>query len=246
MTQNNANNVYDNKNDTRKSITHTLTSDQYQRLMSLLSGTGDTSKAHASVAENESCQNNLRPDEPNDDKKSSIDSNIKSIPETSTHKPSVVTINDAVSVDEHLHNAETVDTTDTADVDSNLPVETSDTADTANADNASDTSSRKDTVNSEYATETTVSDGIQSTSNVDDEYNSEGEELDMFGKMFETPEPAGAQTVRRTSRMTALPSKYKDYVLNKNLNFCKCLGLLNVFQDNSGEQVTDDGGVSGS
>ncbi|PWA87032.1 ribonuclease H-like domain-containing protein [Artemisia annua] len=169
--------------------------------------------------ENESSQNNLRSNEPYDDKTSSIDSNIKSIPVTSTNKPSVITIDEVVSVDEHLHNAETVDTTDTADVDSNLPAETADSADTANADNTSDSSSRKDTNSSEYATETTVSEGIPSTSNVDDEYNSEGEELDMFGKMFESPEQAGAQTVRRTSRMTALPSKYKDYVLNKNLKY---------------------------
>ena len=48
--QNNANNVFENRTDTSKNTTHTLTSDQYQRLMALLSGTGDTSKAHASVA----------------------------------------------------------------------------------------------------------------------------------------------------------------------------------------------------
>ncbi|PWA72013.1 hypothetical protein CTI12_AA274590 [Artemisia annua] len=189
--------------------------------------------------ENESSQNNLRPDEPNDDKKSSIDSNTKSIPETSTHKPSVITIDEVISVDEHLH-AETTDTTDTTDVDINLPVEIADTADTTNVDNTSDTSSRKDTESSEYATETTVSDGMQSTNHVDDEYNSEGEELDMFGKMFETPEPAGAQTVRRTSRMTTLPSKYKDYVLNKNLKYGidKVVKYSNLSFDNFGFTVS--------
>ncbi|PWA98552.1 hypothetical protein CTI12_AA017250 [Artemisia annua] len=123
-------------------------------------------------------------------------------------------------VDEPLQ-AETADTADTADVDVDLPVETADTADTADADNTSESSSRKDTENGKYATETTVSEGMPSTSVNEDDYTSEGEDLDMFGKMFESPEPAGAQTVRRTSRMTALPSKYKDYVLNKNHNGSK-------------------------
>ncbi|GKD47041.1 hypothetical protein Tco_1271686, partial [Tanacetum coccineum] len=36
--------------DHNKSAPHTLTSDQYQRLISLLSNTGNTSKSHASVA----------------------------------------------------------------------------------------------------------------------------------------------------------------------------------------------------
>ncbi|GJX75721.1 ribonuclease H-like domain-containing protein [Tanacetum coccineum] len=45
-----------------KSTSHTLTSDQYQRLISLLSGIGDTSKGYASVAES-----NLESDETYDD-----------------------------------------------------------------------------------------------------------------------------------------------------------------------------------
>ncbi|GJR21915.1 ribonuclease H-like domain-containing protein [Tanacetum coccineum] len=52
MTQNNVNNVSscDNKTDHSKSNTRTRISDQYQRLMSLLSGTCDASKGSASVA----------------------------------------------------------------------------------------------------------------------------------------------------------------------------------------------------
>ncbi|PWA58642.1 zinc finger, BED-type [Artemisia annua] len=168
--------------------------------------------------EDESSQSNLRSNDPYDDKTSSIDSNIKSIPETSTSKSSVSTVERPISVDEPLQ-PETVDIADTADVDVDLPVETADTADTADADNTSESSSRKDTQSDKHATETTVSEGMPSTSVNDDDYVSEGEDLDMFGKIFKSPEPAGAQTVRRTSRMTALPAKYKDYVLNKNHKF---------------------------
>ncbi|GKE22901.1 hypothetical protein Tco_1434413, partial [Tanacetum coccineum] len=52
VNQNNVNNAHidDNKADHSKSIAHTLTSDQYQRLMSLLSDTGNASKSHASIA----------------------------------------------------------------------------------------------------------------------------------------------------------------------------------------------------
>ncbi|PWA81457.1 ribonuclease H-like domain-containing protein [Artemisia annua] len=141
--------------------------------------------------ENESTQNNLRPDDLYDDKTADT--------------------NDTADVD-----PETADTADIADVDVDLPVETADTTDTADADNTSESSSRKDTENVKCATETTVSEGMPSTSINDNDYISEGEDLDMFGKMFESPEPAGAQTVRRTSRITALPSKYKDFMLNKN------------------------------
>ncbi|GJS61353.1 hypothetical protein Tco_0656137 [Tanacetum coccineum] len=51
-TQNNVNNVFvcdNNKTDHGKSNTHTLTSDQYERLMSLLSSTSDASKVSVSI-----------------------------------------------------------------------------------------------------------------------------------------------------------------------------------------------------
>ncbi|GKE06899.1 hypothetical protein Tco_1398917, partial [Tanacetum coccineum] len=52
VNHNNVNNAHidDNKADHSKSIAHTLTSDQYQRFMSLLSDIGNASKSHASIA----------------------------------------------------------------------------------------------------------------------------------------------------------------------------------------------------
>ncbi|GKF50398.1 hypothetical protein Tco_0146865, partial [Tanacetum coccineum] len=52
VNQNNVNNVHidDNKSDHSKSTAHTLTSDQYKRLMSLLSDTSNARKTRASIA----------------------------------------------------------------------------------------------------------------------------------------------------------------------------------------------------
>ena len=101
--------------------------------------------------ENGSSQNNLRSDDPYDDKTNSIDSNIKSVPESSTSNPSVSTVERSTRVDEFLQ-AETAYIVDTADADLDLPVETADTADTTDADNTSESSSRKDTEDNQYAT----------------------------------------------------------------------------------------------
>ncbi|GJS05300.1 hypothetical protein Tco_0321808 [Tanacetum coccineum] len=53
VNQNNVNNVHidDNKSDHSKSTAHTLTSDQYKRLMSLLSDTSNARKTRASIAD---------------------------------------------------------------------------------------------------------------------------------------------------------------------------------------------------
>ena len=154
--------------------------------------------------ESVSSHNNLNSDEPYDENGGSVDSNIESAPKFSSSDPGDSTVDDIES-DRDSDQDKVTDTTVNTD------------------HNVTDTSSsRKVQGQSEYATETGVSDGIPSTTNNDDSYNSEGEDLEMFGHLFEspnkfnTPEPAVGQTVRRTSRMTALPAKYKDYVLNKN------------------------------
>ncbi|GJV47192.1 putative RNA-directed DNA polymerase [Tanacetum coccineum] len=40
-----------------------------------------------------------------------------------------------------------------------------------------------------------------------------------FGQLFETPKTEVGQPVRRSSRKSSMPSKYKDYVLNKNAKY---------------------------
>nr|GEY99245.1 ribonuclease H-like domain-containing protein [Tanacetum cinerariifolium] len=81
------------------------------------------------------------------------------------------------------------------------------------------TSSRKDTEDTQYAAETDVLEGIQGTILSDDEYESEGEDIEYFGKLFKSPEPSVGQNVKRSSRKSSMPSKYSDYVLNKNVKY---------------------------
>nr|GEZ18688.1 ribonuclease H-like domain-containing protein [Tanacetum cinerariifolium] len=81
------------------------------------------------------------------------------------------------------------------------------------------TSSRKDTEDTQYAAETDVLEGIQGTVLSDDEYESEGEDIEYFGKLFKSPEPSVGQNVKRSSRKSSMPSKYSDYVLNKNVKY---------------------------
>ncbi|GJU34759.1 putative RNA-directed DNA polymerase [Tanacetum coccineum] len=305
--QNNSNNVSkgDDKFDHNKSASHTLTNDQYQRLMVLLSGTGDTSKGFASVAvshpngtiehvkqignyvlgknliakdvlvvpgyhvsllsvhklsrdnqvvvsfNDSKCliqdstqrlghpadqvlvvlkhkikdvnQTNSGPcdichkakqtrepfplsnhkskhlgqfspksDEPYDDGGVSAGIGSKPVPETSTQNPSDSTVEAVAS--------ETVDQTDKSDT----------------IDVTGSTSSRKVSRENEYATEAYVSEGIQGTKLDNEEYESEGEDIESFGHLFGwTPEPAVGQTVRKSSRKTSLPIKYQDYMLDK-------------------------------
>ncbi|GJY67067.1 ribonuclease H-like domain-containing protein [Tanacetum coccineum] len=81
----------------------------------------------------------------------------------------------------------------------------------------------------EYAIETFVSEGIQSTSLSDDKYESEGEDLESFRQLFGwLPEPPAGQTVWRTSRKPVLPSKYNDYVLNRNVNIDNFMFTTNL------------------
>ncbi|GJV03082.1 hypothetical protein Tco_1336651 [Tanacetum coccineum] len=109
-------------------------------------------------------------------------------------------------------------------------------------------SSRKDTSSVEYATKPSVSEGmqeketktlglegLQSTVLNDDDVMSEGEDLESFGQLFGwSPEPVAGQTIRRTSKKFILPTKYNEYVLNKNAKFGidKVVNYVNLSFDN--------------
>ncbi|GJY03740.1 putative RNA-directed DNA polymerase [Tanacetum coccineum] len=131
-------------------------------------------------------------DEPYDDGGVSAGIGSKPVPETSTQNPSDSTVEAVAS--------ETVDQTDKSDT----------------IDVTGSTSSRKVSRENEYATEADVSEGIQGTKLDNEEYESEGEDIESFGHLFGwTPEPAVGQTVRKSSRKTSLPIKYQDYMLDK-------------------------------
>ncbi|GJT11740.1 ribonuclease H-like domain, reverse transcriptase, RNA-dependent DNA polymerase [Tanacetum coccineum] len=70
-----------------------------------------------------------------------------------------------------------------------------------------------------FLTKIDVLEAIHSTSVNHDDYENEGEGIESFGQMFESPEPTVVQTIKRTSRKTILPSKFSDYVLNKNVKY---------------------------
>ncbi|GJX36041.1 hypothetical protein Tco_0247598 [Tanacetum coccineum] len=75
------------------------------------------------------------------------------------------------------------------------------------------------TDNSDTADLTGVSEGIQGTVLSDDEYEYEGEDIEIFGQLFKSLEPAVGQNVRRSSRKSSMPSKYSGYILNKNVKY---------------------------
>ncbi|GKE62707.1 hypothetical protein Tco_1513074, partial [Tanacetum coccineum] len=93
-------------------------------------------------------------------------------------------------------------------------------SDSDSVDVTGSTSSRKDTGKEKYATETDVSKGIH-------EYATET-------PIFEDVSEGAGQTVRSSSRKYVLPSKYNDYVLNKNVKFCidKVVNYANLSLDN--------------
>nr|GEW18085.1 ribonuclease H-like domain-containing protein [Tanacetum cinerariifolium] len=82
----------------------------------------------------------------------------------------------------------------------------------------SSNSSRKHTRESKYGTKISVSEGTQSTSDNDDDFEYEGEDIKSFGQLFESTNTTAGQSIKRTSRKTTMPSKSNDYVLNKNVN----------------------------
>ncbi|GJR69613.1 RNA-directed DNA polymerase, eukaryota, reverse transcriptase zinc-binding domain protein [Tanacetum coccineum] len=65
-------------------------------------------------------------------------------------------------------------------------------------------------------------------------YKSEGENIESFGHIFESPETAVGQSVRKTSRKTTMPSKYNDYVRSKGVKYGidKVVNYLNLSIEN--------------
>nr|GEY03730.1 ribonuclease H-like domain-containing protein [Tanacetum cinerariifolium] len=97
------------------------------------------------------------------------------------------------------------------------------------------TSSRKVISEKEYATKIGVHEGIQGAELNDDEYESEGEDIESFGHLFGwSPKPVLGQTLRRSGRKTSLPTKYQYYVLNKNVKYSnnKVVNYSNLSVDN--------------
>ncbi|GJV60640.1 hypothetical protein Tco_1466740 [Tanacetum coccineum] len=283
VNQNNVNNVRidDNKSNNSKSIAHTFISDQYQRLMSLLSEADNASKSHASITGASQhitfCATflydiidvthlNLTVALPNETveqvkqyRNYKIRNNLivkdvlvvpgykdltqKNLKGTGSGKGAKLS-REPIQISEHKSKSlgEPVHLDVLGPYKIVLP-EIKNTqfktkvsvSDSDSVDVTSSTSSKKDTSKEKYVTETSVSEGIQSTSLNDDEYESEGEDIESFSQLFEwLPEPAVGQTIRRTSRKPVLPSKYNDYVLNKNVKYGidKVINYVNLSLDN--------------
>ncbi|GKD86692.1 hypothetical protein Tco_1357846, partial [Tanacetum coccineum] len=128
----------DVKSDHIKSAPHTLTSDQYQRLMTLLSDTGNVSTSHASVAGfNSKVHDGDWSNDPNDDGGDSSVNGNKSAPNSSADSPSDHTVDEVAKDQVHKQ-------TDNSDI----------------VDLSRSSSSRKDTKDPQYETKTEVSKGI--------------------------------------------------------------------------------------
>ncbi|GJV76461.1 ribonuclease H-like domain-containing protein [Tanacetum coccineum] len=138
----------------------------------------------------------IRSNDPYDDGGDSTVSDSKTMPGNSTNSPKVSTVDEAAKNQVNVQ--------------------------TDNLDSAGllgSTSSRKDFKDTQYATKTGVSEGILGTSLNNDEYDSEGEDIEYFGQLFESPQPAVGQNVRKSSRKSFMPTKYSDYALNKNVKY---------------------------
>ncbi|GKC01422.1 putative RNA-directed DNA polymerase [Tanacetum coccineum] len=145
---------------------------------------------------NKSNDSSLRSNDPYDDGGNSAVSGNKTAPDNSTNSPRVNTVVEAAKDQTNLH--------------------------TDNLDNpglSGSTSSRNNTKDIRYATETGVSEGIPGTILSNDAYEFEGEDIEYFGQLFESPEPGVGQNVRRSSRKSFMPSKYSDCVHNKNVKY---------------------------
>ncbi|GKB90531.1 ribonuclease H-like domain-containing protein [Tanacetum coccineum] len=206
----------DIKADQSKSVPNTLTNDQYQRLMALLIDIGNTSKTHASIVDFlhdiiDVTGLNLTVSHPNrtvehvkcigsyilandliikdvlvvpryhdftqsflmgtgSEKEGlyfldedSADNGNKSAPKGSVNSLNDNTIGDAAKDQSHVQ----TENTDTIDLSGSSP-------------------SRKVNQDNQYATETEVSEGIQNTTDNDDNYESEGEDLKGSGQLFES------------------------------------------------------------
>ncbi|GJY30251.1 ribonuclease H-like domain-containing protein [Tanacetum coccineum] len=137
----------------------------------------------------------LRSNDPYDDGVDSANNSNKSAPKSSVDSPNDSTVDD-VAKDHEIQ-----------------------TDNSSSADLSSISSSRKVNEDLQYATETNVSEGVQGTVINDYVYESEGEEIEYFGQLFESPKPTMGQNVWRFSRKSAMPAKYSDYVLNKNVKY---------------------------
>ncbi|GJY65189.1 putative RNA-directed DNA polymerase [Tanacetum coccineum] len=146
---------------------------------------------------NETNDNSLRSNDPYDDGGDSADNGNKSAPKGSVNSPNDNTIDDAAKDQSHVQ----TESTYTIDLSGSSP-------------------NRKVNQDNQYATEIEVSEGIQNTTDNDDNYESEGEDLEGFGQLFESSDQqAVGQNLRRSSRKSTLPSKLKDYELNKNVKY---------------------------
>ncbi|GJU00934.1 ribonuclease H-like domain-containing protein [Tanacetum coccineum] len=127
----------------------------------------------------------------------SADNGNKSAPKGSVNSLNDNTIGDAAKDQSHVQ----TENTDTIDLSGSSP-------------------SRKVNQDNQYATETEVSEGIQNTTDNDDNYESEGEDLKGSGQLFESlDQQAVGQNLRRSSRKSTLLSKFKNYELNKNVKY---------------------------
>nr|GEX35693.1 ribonuclease H-like domain-containing protein [Tanacetum cinerariifolium] len=145
---------------------------------------------------NETNDNSLRFNDPYDDGGDSADNVNISAPKDSVNSLNDNTVGDAAKDQSHVQ----TDNTNTFDLSGSLP-------------------SKKVNQDNQY-TKTGVSEGIQNTTDNDDNYESEGEDLEGFGQLFESlDQQAVGWNLRRSSRKSTLPSKFKDYELNKNVKY---------------------------
>ncbi|GJV16235.1 ribonuclease H-like domain-containing protein [Tanacetum coccineum] len=122
------------------------------------------------VNDEESNDSSLRSNDPYDDRGNCTVSGNKTAPDNSTNSPRVNTVVEAAKDQTNLH--------------------------TDNLDNpglSGSTSSRKDTKDIRYATETGVLEGIPGTILSNDAYEFKGENIEYFGQLFESPEPGVGQ-----------------------------------------------------
>nr|GEW83783.1 putative Gag-polypeptide of LTR copia-type [Tanacetum cinerariifolium] len=199
--QSNTNNATNNdiKADQIKNVPNTLANDQYQRLMALLSDTGNTSKTHASIAgfNSKVTEGDLRSNDPYDDGGDNVDNGNISAPKGSVNSPNDSTVGDAAKDQSHVQ----TDNTDTIDLSGSSP-------------------SRKVNQDNQY-TETEVSEGIQNTTDNDDNYESEGKDLEGFDNLVFTSslnkihEPSTyAEAIKDNRWVEAMNQEIK--ALNKN------------------------------
>ncbi|GJY86631.1 hypothetical protein Tco_0500657 [Tanacetum coccineum] len=145
----------------------------------------------------------LKSCEPNDDEGDIVvDGNETTTKKTSTEKPNVSIVDGAAR---NKKTAEFVPNTDTS----------------------GSTSSRKDLGSGEYATKTDVLEGIHSTI-INDDYESEGEDIESFGQMSESPDTTVGPSVRR--------------LVEKQLRLLNIMIILNKIKEPSSylEVVKDD------